>query len=144
MVTTIYSSRQVIFSGKHCSDNQFDEKISDEPFSRTRKLLLSLYTFQVSFWLQAFLYITLVKNSICSIFSSSTWKYHDGSTYQGKDIKLSQTIHPRNILWDQKSKTAYCWIHKVVSDLDFSIVLNHIFSLGTFRIYKVKNSTLHW
>ena len=58
------------------------------------------------------------------IFSSSEWSYYQESTYQAKNTKFSQSIHPRNILLEPKSQTAYCFIHKVASSTWMKLFTN--------------------
>ena len=48
-------------------------------------------------------------------FRTSAWDYFRYPNYNAKDDNFSQTIHPDHILLEPKSRTAYCYIHKVAS-----------------------------
>ena len=57
-------------------------------------------------------------------FRTSRWDYFSYPNYDAKDVQFSQTIHADHILLEPKSRSAYCYIHKVASSTWMKLFTN--------------------
>ena len=57
-------------------------------------------------------------------FRTSRWEFFSYPNYDAKDVKFSQTLHADHILLEPKSRSAYCYIHKVASSTWMKLFTN--------------------